>query len=155
RQHRFTRRCLLLFILVALASPSRAPARKPSRTLTVFAASSLTDAFNALKPVFERTHPGVTVQYSFGASSTLRLQIEQGAPADVFASADSEQMQPLVRRHLVLAPQTFARNHLVVAIPAANPGKVRSVPDLARPGLRLVTTNPAVPIGRYTRQVLD
>jgi molybdate transport system substrate-binding protein len=123
--------------------------------LRVYAAESLTDAFNALKPEFERRHPGVQVRCNFGASSTLRVQIEQGAPADVFASADHAQMQPLVSARLVGSPQRFATNRLVVAIPATNPGKIRGVKDLARPGLRLVTTSEAVPIGRYTRQALE
>jgi molybdate transport system substrate-binding protein len=123
--------------------------------LTVFAAASLTEAFDALRPEFERAHPGVTLQLSFGASSTLRAQIEQGAPADLFASADYEQMQPLVAQRLVLPPRTFARNRLTVAVPLSNPGKVRTVQDLARPGLRLVSTAEQVPIGRYTQQVLE
>lgn len=125
-----------------------------SRTVTVFAAASLTDAFRSLQPAFEKHTPGVKVRFNFGASSQLRTQIEQGAPADVFASADHAQMQPLVSAGLVSPPRTFARNRLVVVVPSANPGQVRSARDLARPGLRVVTTAESVPIGRYTQEAL-
>jgi molybdate transport system substrate-binding protein len=145
---------LLLIATCALGRPSR-PTGAREQPLTVFAAASLTAAFKALKPEFERAHPDQSVRFSFGASSALRLQIEQGAPADVFASADYEQMRPLADKSLVLAPRTFARNRLVVVIPAANPGKLRSVRDLARPGLRLVSTATVVPIGRYTQEMLE
>jgi molybdate transport system substrate-binding protein len=146
---------MLGILLSALALPRGGRAAPPPREITVFAAASLTDAFNALKPEFERAVPGVTLRFSFASSSALRLQLEQGAPADVFASADYQQMRPLADKGLVLAPRTFARNRLVVVIPAANPGKLRSVRDLARPGLRLVTTAAAVPIGRYTQEMLE
>jgi molybdate transport system substrate-binding protein len=150
-------RRVLYPVLILLAAAALVPRtlRARERALTVFAAASLTDAFNALKAPFERAHPGLAVWFSFGASSTLRLQIEQGAPADLFASADTAQMRPLVSRRLVSTPRTFARNRLVVVVPKADPGKVRSVRDLARPGLRVVTTSETVPIGRYTQQVLE
>lgn len=150
------RRRLWVGVLLLLALGWRVhPTVAQEQTLTVFAAASLTDAFNALKPAYERDHPGQTLRFSFGASSALRLQIEQGAPADVFASADHDQMHPLADKRLVLATRTFARNRLVVVIPTANPAKLRAVRDLARPGLRLVGTAPAVPIGRYTQEMLE
>jgi molybdate transport system substrate-binding protein len=122
--------------------------------LTVFAAASLTDAFQTIGPQFERSHPGTKVTFDFGASSLLRTQIDQGAPADVFASADEEQMEPLVRAGKVRDAVPFARNRLVVVTPAANPGHLRRLEDLARPGLRLVITAEPVPIGHYTRLAL-
>jgi molybdate transport system substrate-binding protein len=123
--------------------------------IRVFAAASLTDAFSQLGPVFESRNPGSRVVYNFGPSSGLRVQIENGAPADVFASADEAQMD-LARTARVIAgePQTFVRNELVLIVPRDNPGRIQSLADLARPGLRLVTTNPQVPIGAYTRQML-
>lgn len=124
------------------------------RAVTVFAAASLTDAFRAMQPEFERENRGFSVRFNFGASSQLRTQIQQGAPADVFASADHAQMQPLVSAGLVSQPRVFARNRLTIAVPMANPGKLRTAADLTRPGLRLVTTAEAVPVGRYTQQVL-
>jgi molybdate transport system substrate-binding protein len=120
----------------------------------VFAAASLTEAFKAIGSQFERTHSGTKVTFDFGASSLLRTQIEQGAPADVFASADEEPMTPLVRAGKVRDAVPFARNHLVVVTPAANPARIRRLQDLARPGLRLVITAEQVPIGHYTRLAL-
>jgi molybdate transport system substrate-binding protein len=146
---------LLLIALLAACSLAGREAGAQGETLTVYAAASLTDAFNALGPRFEQAHPGWKARFSYGASSTLRAQIEQGAPADVFASADSEQMQPLVSAGLVLPPQFFARNRLALVVPAQNPGKVQALRDLARPGLRLVTTVSAAPIGRYTQRLLE
>jgi molybdate transport system substrate-binding protein len=132
--------------------PSASDARAAG--LTVFAAASLTDAFHAIGPAFERAYPGTHVTFDFGASSLLRTQIEQGAPADVFASADRSQMEPLARAAKVRSVMPFARNRLVVIVPAANPGHVRRLEDLARSGLRLVITAEQVPIGHYTRLAL-
>jgi molybdate transport system substrate-binding protein len=141
----------LLGSLAALIS-SRLPAQE--RTITVFAAASLANAFSAMQGEFERANPGTKVRFNYAASSLLRTQIEQGAPADVFAPADYAQMRPLEAARLVAAPRTFARNRLVVAVPASNPARLRSVRDLARKGLRLAATGEAVPIGRYTQEVL-
>jgi molybdate transport system substrate-binding protein len=124
--------------------------------LNVFAAASLTDAFNELGGVFESQQPGTRVVFNYGPSSGLRTQIEQGAPADVFASADEAQMR-LAQQNGVIAgePRVFARNELVLITPRDNPGRIETLADLARPGLRLVTTGPQVPIGAYTRQMLQ
>lgn len=145
----------LLLAPAVFATALRRGAAAPERLLAVYAAASLMPAFNALKPEFQKSQPGQAVRFNYGASSSLRTQIEQGAPAEVFASADHAQMQPLVASHLVLPPHTFARNRLVVVVPAGNPGKIRTLRDLTRPGLRLVATAETVPIGRYTRQVLE
>jgi molybdate transport system substrate-binding protein len=151
----FTRRYfgagLLLVLAVGFAQVGQA---QVGSTLTVFAASSLTNAFNEVGPAFQRAHPGQQVRLNFGASSALRSQIQLGAPADLFASADYEQMEPLQKAGLVSAPATFARNRLTVVVPKENPARLGSPRDLGRPGLRLVTTAEAVPIGRYTREVL-
>jgi molybdate transport system substrate-binding protein len=125
-----------------------------SAELTVFAAASLTDAFKAIGGSFEQARRGTKVTFDFGASSLLRTQIEQGAPADLFASADAAQMAPLAREGKVRGAAPFARNRLVVVVPATNPGRIRRLQDLARPGLRLVITAEQVPIGRYTREAL-
>ena len=135
-------------------APQGGNAPAPSRAVTVFAATSLRKVFEELKPAFQTAHPGVQVEFNFGASSELRTQIEQGAPADVFASADTKNMEALATGGLVGTLQIFARNRLALVTPAANPGKLEQPQDLAKPGLRLVTTDPAVPIGRYTQQVL-
>lgn len=151
------RRRLGLGLLAALVAATVAPpgAQSDDGTVTVFAAASLTRAFSELGPVFQRAHPGRQVRFNFGASSALRSQIQLGAPADVFASADHEQMAPLRRARLVDAPVIVARNRLALVIPIANAAHIRSPRDLDRPGLRLVTTAAAVPIGRYTQQALS
>lgn len=151
---------LLALCAARALAPSRPHALAPSQvrarsqSLTVFAATSLTDAFREIGAAFERQNPGVKVTFSFAASSLLRTQIEQGAPADLFASADEAQMARLARAGRVQAPVAFARNRLVIVTPAANPGRIGSARDLARPGLRLVITAGVVPIGRYTRAAL-
>jgi molybdate transport system substrate-binding protein len=137
----------------ARSTPAAAPAAQGGE-LTVFAAASLTDAFNELGPLFESQQPPARVVFNYGPSSGLRTQIENGAPADVYASADEAQMD-LARQSGVVAgePQVFARNALVLITPRDNPGRIEALHDLARPGLRLVTTGQQVPIGAYTRQV--
>lgn len=123
-------------------------------TVTVLAAASLTDAFGAEAKAFEATNPGVHVQTSFAASSTLAAQIEQGAPADVYASADNAQMDRLVSKSLVETPQVFAHNSLQIIVRPGNPKGITSLADLAKPGVVYVTAAPAVPIGAYAAQAL-
>ncbi|MDQ4076215.1 MAG: molybdate ABC transporter substrate-binding protein [Chloroflexota bacterium] len=146
---------LFLFLTVLLAACTDTAAGD-DRELTVFAASSLTDAFQELAERYEAEHPGVAVRLNLGASSQLATQLMEGAPADLFASANMEQMQLLVDAGQVApdAPTRFASNHLVLIVPANNPAAIDSLQALAEPGVKLVTTNPAVPIGRYTRQAL-
>ncbi|HEX2314276.1 MAG TPA: molybdate ABC transporter substrate-binding protein [Thermomonospora sp.] len=127
-----------------------------SRTLTVLAAASLTEAFTGLGEAFERSHAGVDVRFSFGGSSTLARQITEGAPADVFAAASPATMRPVADARLTSgAPRTFARNRLVIAVPPGNPGRVRTLRDLARRGLKVVLCAPQVPCGAAARTALD
>jgi molybdate transport system substrate-binding protein len=119
-----------------------------SRTLTVLAASSLTEALGEYGEEF----PGAGVRSSFAGSDQLAAQIRQGAPADVFASADTEYPEQLYREGLVERPEVFARNRLVVIVPAG--GDVASLAALARPGVKVVIGDPSVPVGEYTREVL-
>jgi molybdate transport system substrate-binding protein len=125
-------------------------------TLTVFAAASLTGVFGDIGKAFEAANPGVTVKFSFAGSSTLLAQLQQGAPADVFASADHKNMDPLVTQNLVAsgADQDFATNLLQVILPPNNPAKVQTLQDLAKPGLKLILEDPSVPAGNYSRQIL-
>lgn len=113
--------------------------------ITVYAAASLTD-------VFPRIDSGP--KYSFGASSTLATQITQGAPADVFASANTTIPDQLFAKKLVLEPVVFTRNRLVLAVPSSNPAGIRSVYDLKKQGVKLVIAAATVPVGSYTLQVL-
>jgi molybdate transport system substrate-binding protein len=113
--------------------------------ITVFGASSLTDVF----PRIDRSP-----RFSFASSSTLAQQIRQGAPADVFASADTKHPLGLYRDGLCGKPSVFATNALVVVRPKSNPGNVRTISDLRRPGVRVVIAREGVPVGDYTRTVL-
>src|SRR5829696_8309974 len=122
--------------------------------LTVYAASSLTDAFGELKANFEEEHPGTEVKLNFAGSSTLLTQLEQGAPADVFASADEARMDAAVSDGLAQSPQTFARNRLTVIVPAGNPAGIESYRDLARPGITLVLAQNEVPVAQYAKESL-
>ena len=138
------------------SAPNPAPTRSAlsAGPLTVFAAASLSGAFDAAKEPFSRAQPGVSVTYDFAGSNTLVAQIEQGADADVFASADSANMQKLAARGLVEAPVTFARNKLEIAVAPGNPANITGLADLTRPGVRVVLEATGVPAGDYTRQVL-
>src|SRR5207253_9663936 len=115
------------------------------RAVTVFAASSLTNAFGVIVQHFERAHPGITVRVSYGPSDGLAQQIQAGGPADVFASADERWMDAVAARPGVTGRADFARNRLVVIIPSTNPAHVHSIRDLARPGVKLVLPAPGVP----------
>lgn len=120
----------------------------------MFAASSLTEAFAEIAAVFEEQNNGVEVLLSFGGSSSLATQITQGAPADVFASADEEQMQVVVDEGLTTSePQIFTSNRLVLITPEDS--NVASLEQLAEPGVLLVLAAPDVPVGNYARKALE
>ena len=124
-------------------------------TLTVLAASSLTDAFGELGKIFEEQNEGVTVKQSFESSSTLLTQIRQGAPADVFASAAQEEMDTAVKEGLVEGtPRVFVENREVVMVPRYNPANIGSLRDVARPGIRLVLAQEDVPAAEYAVEIL-
>src|SRR5690348_13292959 len=113
--------------------------------LTVFAAASLTNVFPQIAP---KEH------YSFAGSNALAAQIRQGAPADVFASANTSIPFQLYDQGLVEKPVLFTRNELVLIVPKSNPARIHSVADAGRPGVKLVVAAPGVPVGDYTRTVL-
>ena len=137
-------------LAVGMLLGAAAPAEEPLR---VFAAVSLKEAFGEIAAAFEKAHPGTPLEISFAGSQVLRTQIEHGAPADVFASADFVQADALRQAGTITRYDVFARNTLVVAVPAKEP-KVHDVRDLAKPGLKVVVAGPAVPAGLYTLQVL-
>jgi molybdate transport system substrate-binding protein len=123
-------------------------------TLTVYAASSLTDSFSELGKRFEKSHDGVSVTFNFAGSSDLVAQLQQGAPADVFASADPENMDKAVADDLIEGEVVnFASNTLQIAVPPDNPGNVSSLQDLANPDLNVVVCAPEVPCGSASQQV--
>ncbi|WP_222264554.1 molybdate ABC transporter substrate-binding protein [Modestobacter marinus] len=120
----------------------------PTGTVTVFAAASLTDVFTDLGAALEDQQPGLRVQFSFAGSSALAAQLAQGAPADVFASADQAQMAVVTGAGLTEGePAVFARNELEIAVPAGNPGGVTGLADFADPDLTLAVCAPSVPCG--------
>jgi len=124
------------------------PEETTSRALTVFAAASLQRPFEELGRLFEDTHPGVTVRFSFGGSSGLVAQLSEGAPGDVLATANEPTMADAVKDGLVAGDsQPFASNTLEVVVPADNPAGVRTLADLAKPGTQVVLCAPAVPCG--------
>jgi len=156
----------VLFILVALcmllascgssssgsSGSSTTPTPAPVN-LNVFGAASLTAAFGEIKTKYEAANPNVKVTYNFAGSNTLATQITQGAPADVFASADTKNMGKVSSQ--VNTPQTFARNKVVVIAPAKNPAHIKTLHDLANPGVKIAVANSSVPVGNYTLEVLS
>jgi len=145
----------LLRLLALTGVAALAPGAPPPATLTVYAAASLTEAFRELGDSLERIHPGLTVRFSFAGSQQLALQIEQGAPADVFASADQRWMSHVVERGLAEGqPAVFTRNRLVAIVPRTNPARIRRLEDLARRGIKVVLAAETVPAGRYSREAL-
>ena len=125
-----------------------------SPKLTVFAAASLNKVFPQIAAAFTRSDPGVRFTFNFAGTDTLATQIEQGAPADVYAGASAKYGVELSGKSLIDAPRTFATNTLVVVVPAANPAHIASLRDLTKPGVKLVIGDATVPIGAYTRKVL-
>lgn len=121
-------------------------------TVTVMAAASLTESFTQIAEDFESANPGVRVLLAFGPSDGLAVQIGEGAPADVFASASPEWMDVAAGARGVTRRADFARNELVAVVPRANPAGIRSFEDLAGTGVALVVAAPAVPAGRYARE---
>ena len=148
---------LVVFLSLIPGACSRSNANSEPGTLTVYAAASLTEAFTEIGRAFEVEHSGVTVVFNFGGSQNLRTQIEQGAQADVFASANTKEMETLVSQNMVEAgaPQVFLTNQLIVILPKENPAGIASLEDLSQPGLKLVLAAEEVPAGRYARQILD
>lgn len=137
------------------SSASTTPAELTG-TLTVFAAASLKNTFTALGTTFQEQHPGTTVTFSFAGSSDLVTQITQGAPADVFASADTNTMQKATDAGVVQGePVDFATNTLTIVTPPGNPAGITSFADLARPDLAVVVCAVPVPCGSATQKVED
>jgi len=133
----------LVVALLALVLPASVSGGTP---ITVLAAASLTDVFPRIAP---------SPRYSFAGSDQLALQIRQGAPADVYAAASPRYTQLLYRDGFVQKPVVFATNKLIVLVPRSNPAHITTVYDLRREGIKLVIGDRTVPIGSYTRQILD
>ena len=149
-------RAATLALLLTGATGATCAAGRSEATLRVFTAASLADGFAEIARRFEHTHPGLDVRLNLAGSQQLATQIEQGAVADVFASADTRWMDYVRERSLLAGdPRVFARNRLVVILPRANPARVVALRDLARRGVKLVIGAEAVPVGRYTREAFQ
>jgi len=154
---------LLLFAVSCAQNIGTTPATseplpiEANSTLTVFAAASLTDAFAALAEIYEANSPHIDVVFNFAGSNQLATQIDQGAPVDVFASANREQMENAVAGGRVDAdtPRVFVTNRLVLAYPQENPAGISALSDLALPDTLIVLAAEEVPVGRYSLQFLD
>jgi molybdate transport system substrate-binding protein len=132
--------------LAFLAVPAGGSASAARAQITVFAAASLTNVF----PAIDRHE-----KYSFGGSSTLATQIAQGAPADVFASADMTLPKQLFQRGLCSKPVVFTRNKLVIVVPRSNPAHIRNIYDLTRAAVKIDIAAKGVPVGNYTLEILQ
>jgi molybdate transport system substrate-binding protein len=160
---------LLVFLLTACTStpapeatptvplPATSPPAAGSGGLTVFAASSLKESFTEVGTQFREDNPMLTdLQFNFQGSQMLVAQLQQGAPADVFASADKANMDKAVQAGVIDGePQELAHNVLAVVVPNDNPAHIQTLHDLARPGVKLSLADTGVPVGRYSNQVLD
>ena len=146
--------CLLLVACGGSSTSSSTPTASPPVTLNVFAAASLTASFNEMASTYHRMHPNITIKPVYTGSQILEQQIASGAPADVFASADMTNMQKASQAGLVDASKIFVKNRLVVIIPLGNPGKIMSLKDLARKGVKIDLEAVTVPAGKYSRQAL-
>ena len=147
---------LSILLWVAMVGHAGATASQPNGEVVVLAAASLTEAFADMARGIRDAHPQLHILYSFAGSQALRTQLEQGAAADVFASANTIQMQRAVEGGLIQeSPLVFVQNTLVLIVPRANPGQVTSFEHLAKRGLKLALAGPQVPAGRYSREVLQ
>jgi molybdate transport system substrate-binding protein len=146
----------VLLLSALLTSRAMGQATAPAGEVTVFAAASLTEAFRELGPMLGRREKGVLVRFNFAGSQQLAVQIEQGAKADVFASADRRWMEYVQERNLVEGePRIFVHNRLVVIVPKSNPARIRRLEDLAKRGVKLIVGAEAVPVGKYTRDAIQ
>src|SRR5438477_1370004 len=146
----------MVALLAACSANANDGAQSHATSISVLAASSLQPAFTAAAMVYERSHPDTTLTFGFDASSALRTKIEQGAPADLFASADLINAQKLVQDGFAIGPvQPFAGNRLAIVVPSDNPAHIVTPLDLARAGVRLVAAGEDVPISVYAPQLIS
>jgi molybdate transport system substrate-binding protein len=145
--------------IAASAAPTTATSVAPSSApaaLTIYGAASLKGVLDKVKTAYETANPGTTLTMSTDSSATLETQIEQGAPADVFLSADTTNPKKLVDKGLAAgAAVTFARNKLTIIVPTANPAGIKTPADLAKTGVKVIAAGDEVPITKYARQLVD
>jgi molybdate transport system substrate-binding protein len=146
-----------LLVTSCAASGAQKDDSQRAQTMTVFAAASLADAFTEIGEGFMTSHPNAEIRFNFGSSQTLRAQVEQGATADVFASASQKEMRALVDDGFVEpdAPAIFLTNRLAIIVPERNPAGIRTAQDLAGARIKLVLAAEEVPVGTYARQAIE
>jgi molybdate transport system substrate-binding protein len=149
------RATVLAVAALTIASCSSASPATGGSTLTVFAASSLTSAFDRIGKDFEAANPGTTVVFDYGSSTDLAAQIQSEGTADVFASANGTAMDTVAAKPGVTGRTDFATNRLVVITPTDDPASISSLQDLARPGVQVVLGAVGVPVGDYAREALQ
>jgi molybdate transport system substrate-binding protein len=144
------------------SSPSASPTANTAPalqnvTLKVFAAASLSDAFNETATQYKVLHPNVDIKFQFAGTQQIRTQVEQGAYADVFAAASTSHMNALISEGFVnnSTVRNFTQNKLALIVPLSNPANISSLSDLSKPGIKLVICAPSVPCGSYTQQLLN
>ena len=165
RSRFFVRFCVggvALSVAAMLAAPSAGAAptsalteKAPSGSITVFAASSLTESFTQIGKDFQKKYKGTTVTFNFGSSATLETQLEQGAPGDVFASADTANADKLAAAGDTNGDLSPSRNRLEIAVEPGNPKKIKTLADTVKPGVQLVLCAPEVPCGKYAEQAFQ
>jgi molybdate transport system substrate-binding protein len=151
-------RIFLLFLAFSSACVgANNPRNNRDETLTIFAAASLSEAFTEIAKEFEASNPGTEVAINFAGSQQLAQQISHGASTDIFGSADSQQMENVIISGQVEAgtDQPFIHNQLAVVLPGDNPADILKFNDLAMPGVKLIMADAAVPVGRYSQEMLD
>ncbi len=151
RVHPFVFLCAIAAFSVLIATPVSG---QQGVNLTVFATSSLTDSFSEIGKAFD-IKTGSKTNFQFAGSQILRTQLENGAKADVYASANSAQFDPLIKAGLIAGGVAFTKNRLVVIVPKKGKGNVKTLSDLAKPGVKLVIADKTVPVGAYSRQILE
>ena len=139
----------------AITTASSESASSAAGPVTVFAAASLTESLTDAQRALKSEQPRLDITYNFGGSGALVTQIQQGAPADVIATADTASMQKLVDAGLVESPMTFAKNKLQILVAPGNPKNIRGLSDLARDDITFVTEDDTVPAGKYAAQALE
>ncbi|MEU1373343.1 molybdate ABC transporter substrate-binding protein [Streptomyces triculaminicus] len=144
---------LLVPLVAACGSETKHDDAKKRTTVTVLAAASLTDVFKEAGSAYEKAHPDIKLTFSFAGSQELAAQVRQGVPADALVTADTKTMEGLAQQ--ANAPHTIAKNRLTIATAPGNPKNVKELSDLSKPDLKVVLAAPEVPVGRYSKKVLD
>jgi molybdate transport system substrate-binding protein len=147
----------LVILLLAVFVCSASAAGTNQTELTIFAAASLTGVIGDLDPIFEAAHPGVNITTNFDSSATLETQINEGAYADLFLPASAKNIDNLVKKNLIdnSSVTKYATNKLAIIVPVKNEAGIKTLADLAKPGVKIISQTSEVPVRKYTEQMLN